>query len=351
MVTRQRRAEINEIYRGNSITQASIADLPKLAVTTFVDEMTKEFDQEAQVKMVQAMVNMQELTPYYYTLFCSLTRKPAPGLQTLAVTEDTLFYDMQFVASLAIPELSFILIHEVLHVMYQHSVRFEGRLNHNLWNIACDLYINSIICNDFDIKYGGGVRKFKNTESNVECQIKTPEIGIFIETIGETIDLNKDTPETIYDRLVKENPQMSMPQNGNSNKPQSKQKGQGNNQGQGQGQGGQNGGQQGSQSGDSGGQTGQSGVTSGMQKVNEGLQQAKSNSPGADPSSMKSGESKLRQGAKKVSKGLAEGNMDKVKEGLSQMQQGVDQMVYQRVSAGRYSLKIFARPGQERLLR
>ena len=326
MVTRQRRAEINEIYRGNSITQASIADLPKLAVTTFVDEMTKEFDQEAQVKMVQAMVNMQELTPYYYTLFCSLTRKPAPGLQTLAVTEDTLFYDMQFVASLAIPELSFILIHEVLHVMYQHSVRFEGRLNHNLWNIACDLYINSIICNDFDIKYGGGVRKFKNTESNVECQIKTPEIGIFIETIGETIDLNKDTPETIYDRLVKENPQMSMPQNGNSNKPQSKQNGQGNNQGQGQGQGGQNGGQQGSQSGDSGGQTGQSGVTSGMQKVNEGLQQAKGNSPGADPSSMKSGESKLRQGAKKVSQGLAEGNMGKVKEGLSQMQQGVDQM-------------------------
>ena len=56
----------------------------------------------------------------------------------------------------------------------------------------------------------------------MECQIKTPEIGIFIETIGETIDLNKDTPETIYDRLVKENPQMSMPQNGNSNKPQSK---------------------------------------------------------------------------------------------------------------------------------
>lgn len=323
MVTRQRRAEINEIYRGNTITQASIADLPKLVVTTFVDEFTKEFDQEAQMKMVQAMVNMQDLTPYYYTLFCSLTRKPSPGLETLAVTEDTLFYDMQFVAALAVPELSFVLIHEVLHIMYQHTIRFEGRLNHKLWNIACDLYINSIICNDFDIKYGGGVRKFQNPDTGVVCQIKTPEIGIFIETIGETIDLDRDTPETIYDRLVKENPQMGMPNNGkqgNKGKPQK---------GQGQGQSGQSGGSGGS--GSSGGQEqgqgqGQDSVSSGMQKVNEGLQEAKANSSGANPGSMQNGESKLRQGAKKVAKGLAEGDMSKVKDGLDQMQQGVDQM-------------------------
>ena len=78
------------------------------------------------------MLNMQALTPYYYTILAAIPRKPAP-IGTMGVTTDTLFYDMKFVANLSVSELTFVLIHEILHIAMQHSVRFGKRKNHDLW--------------------------------------------------------------------------------------------------------------------------------------------------------------------------------------------------------------------------
>lgn len=151
----------------------------------------------AQKKMLLAKVNIAKLAPYYSCIYESLEKRAKPGLGTLGVTEDTLYYDLEFPASLSVAELSFVLLHEVCHVVMQHSIR-RGERDPELWNIATDLYINSILCRDFQLDFKGGANTFQSGE------IKTPYFGVYLESINETIDFAKDSPESIYSRLRKD---------------------------------------------------------------------------------------------------------------------------------------------------
>lgn len=181
------------------VSVSSPGAIPVMGVYNLDSMRTNEFSQSSQEKLVLTMLNMSKLTPYYYTILQAIKRKPAP-IETMGVTEDTMYYDPKFIANLQVPELTFVLIHEMMHLAMQHSIRFGNRANHQIWNIATDLYINSIICNDFKCKFGQGVVDYKSNG-----KIKTPDFGVYIETLGEKIDLSIDTPETIYDKLMKEN--------------------------------------------------------------------------------------------------------------------------------------------------
>lgn len=194
---------VTPLAAGNTIKQSSADEIPVLTVKTFMEKDLEDVDRSAQSKFVESLMNMRLLSPYYHVCISAIRRLPAPGLGTFAVSEDCMYYDMVFVAGMQVPELIFVMIHEMMHIAMQHGIRGRTKMNHEMWNIACDLYINSIICKDFGCKFGGDV-----VESRIEGRkvgIKTPNFGVFIETIGEDIDLAKDTPETIYERLMKEN--------------------------------------------------------------------------------------------------------------------------------------------------
>lgn len=179
--------------------------LPLLENVRSLDLNISDIGKSTQQKMTLALLNMNKLTPYYYTVLMAIKRIPA-SVGTMCVTEDTMFYDPKFVAQQAIDQLTFVLIHECLHLAMQHSVRFGNRTNHKLWNIATDLYINQVICNDFNITFKGDAFVYKEGNSNSQqYSIRTPDYGVFIETIGKEIDLAIDTPETIYRDLLKEN--------------------------------------------------------------------------------------------------------------------------------------------------
>ena len=53
-------------------------------------------------------------------------------------------YNLDFIKSLQIDTLSKVLVHEVLHIIFQHHSRMKGR-DSLLWNIASDLAVNSLI--------------------------------------------------------------------------------------------------------------------------------------------------------------------------------------------------------------
>lgn len=185
-----------------------------------------EFSASCQQKFVKAALSLKKLTPYYFTIYSTIRRMPAP-IETMGVTEDTLYYDNKFVAESSVEELVFVLIHEMMHIMMQHSLRFEPRTNHDLWNIACDLYINTLICNDFGCKFGSGVETIYVADGT-KIEIKTPDYGVFESTFGKTIDFKLDTPETIYNEMLKNTQQSGQ---GNSTQNSSNQgKGQGSSQ-------------------------------------------------------------------------------------------------------------------------
>jgi len=71
-----------------------------------------------------------------------------------AYTDGTrICFSPKFVDELSDSELDFILMHEILHIVLRHCER-NGNLNNIIFNIACDIVVNSNILksNDMDIK-------------------------------------------------------------------------------------------------------------------------------------------------------------------------------------------------------
>ena len=178
--------------------------LPGLHVYNFSDVSKAEINADCQNKLFIMSKNMETITPYYHLMFQSIPRKAVTAIPTMAVTEDELFYNQGFVNSLSVPELTFVTIHEMLHIAMMHSAR-HGKRHNELWNIACDLYINELIIRDFGCKFGGTEVQIKDSFGK-QGTIKVPPYGVFLATIGETLDFGVDTPESIYEKLLKENP-------------------------------------------------------------------------------------------------------------------------------------------------
>ena len=173
--------------------------LPELGVYSIDTVGENELALPTQHLIGSTGVNIRKLAPYYGLLWDSITKELCPGLNTFAVTEDKMLYDLPAVAGNTVPELTFIMIHEMCHICMSHSVR-RGNRHPELWNIACDLYINELICSDFGCKFGGTVRQIGQAE------IKAPNYGCFMYKFGMTLDFAKDTPETLYAKLLEENP-------------------------------------------------------------------------------------------------------------------------------------------------
>lgn len=162
-------------------------------------------------QVVRVSANLKKFTPYYALILSSLRKKSVVGFGTCGVTEDTLVYDDEFMKTLTLGEMTFCFIHEVLHIVMQHSIRRGGR-DPEMWNIACDLFINSTIMQNFGVVYGGD--EIKSQNGGV---IKYIPGCVYMESVGMTIDLAKETPESIYTKLVHENPNGAGNGSGGSN--------------------------------------------------------------------------------------------------------------------------------------
>ncbi len=82
-------------------------------------------------------------------------------METAATDGKKIYFSPAFLEELDDQELDFIMMHEILHIVLQHCLRKGGRDN-ELFNIACDIVVNSniLLSNDMDInsitlkKYG-----------------------------------------------------------------------------------------------------------------------------------------------------------------------------------------------------
>ena len=195
----------------------------------------------AQTKWLQAKANLKKVSQYYYTCLQAIESKGnvypvsvpfdtenkelsaeeklflETQITTLAVSEDSLYWCIDFVEKMDVAELTFILIHEMLHIISQHAIRFRTKpRNHTVWNIACDLYINTYICRVFGCEPGGGEVDVTDSEGRpTGGKIKTPDGGVFLggkmyaeqEENMSVLDISTDTPEKIYERIMEDNPQ------------------------------------------------------------------------------------------------------------------------------------------------
>lgn len=133
-------------------------------------------------KILKAKLRVEKVAPFTYCLLNTIPMIETYELRTAGVTIDRYYYNPEHFRTISVRYITFVHIHECMHLYMQHRIREKGRI-HKKWNIACDAYINSYIVYNF------------------------PEIVTSQEIIDhnnvwiDDIDLEKDTPEAIYDGL------------------------------------------------------------------------------------------------------------------------------------------------------
>lgn len=166
-------------------------------------ELDADTGMTVEQKLAYCMIALRKVKPFYYSIYSCLRRveaNPQDDVNTMSVSLDTLYFNSDFVLEKTLPELLFVMIHEISHIGMKHRAR-EGGRDHDVWNAACDYYINRQIAIDFGLTERGKVMpaasKLRGTSSS-NYSITLPLDCLY----NENVDVNKDTPESIYDELM-----------------------------------------------------------------------------------------------------------------------------------------------------
>lgn len=96
--------------------------------------------------------------PFFASILLTMPISEDNAVKTMATDGDSIRYNSQWVESLSLKEVAFVLAHEVLHCVFQHMTR-RGSRNANRWNIAADYVINEALANEsFGTMPKGGLR-------------------------------------------------------------------------------------------------------------------------------------------------------------------------------------------------
>lgn len=223
--------------------------------------------------IVAASDVLKTIDPYLWCVYNALKVVPVasddPNAQfckTLGVTQTMMYYNIDFVKTLTMSELSFIMIHEMYHIIMKHPIRGKT-YDPNLWNIVLDLFVNGSIARNYGLDLLHKSVQYKGVRRDKEqiVRLTIPDSALF----DPALDVNATIPEQMYSEMMQELQQMM--------KQFQSQQGQGGGQGQsGQGQGqsgqgqGQNGQGQGQSGNQQGGGNGQSGQGQGQNKPGNG---------------------------------------------------------------------------------
>ena len=151
---------------------------------SFVNEDVKKLDKEASNKMRRCFIFISNKLGFFADLLFKLRiaqSKPGDGINTMATDGKSIIYNAKFVNDLTDAEVTFVLIHEILHNANFHFVR-RGDRDPELWNSAADYAINLQVV-DLNSTY-----------------VKMPSVGLLDKRFEDM------SAEQIYEILYKENP-------------------------------------------------------------------------------------------------------------------------------------------------
>ena len=236
-------------------------------------KLTKQIDEDlgmsVEDKIIYAEYAIKIKRPFYYYILMSLNKRYTLEVDTLAVSTGNLYINPNFVLKVSLPELVFIVLHEICHVAMMHTSRGVDK-DGEVWNIATDLFVNEHLIDELGAHRDHTPVQFNRpNEHDDKYKVAFPDGALS----NCNIDLANDLVENIYNDLM--DLKMKTPQQQNQGGQQGGQSGkQGGQQGSQSGQQGSQSGQQGNQSGNQSGQDGQQGNQNGQQSGNQSGQQS-----------------------------------------------------------------------------
>ena len=138
------------------------------------------------------MLLLKQLRPFYSSVYEVMDKECREDIPTMAVSADKFLYNQKFAESLPFDEFVFVVLHEIAHISLMHPVRINGR-DPELWNIACDLYVNKLLDDEFSL---GG----KSNRHGTSAYVKMPDSAVY----WDQISVNDDAVDTIYDELYQQ---------------------------------------------------------------------------------------------------------------------------------------------------
>lgn len=112
-------------------------------------EKLAELKHTASLILADTRMKFQNRQPFVGSISMNLELVPTRDINnpTAATDGSSLFFDIAFLSELSDEERIFVIGHEVYHNVMLHFIRQENR-DRNLWNIAADLEVNTILAED-----------------------------------------------------------------------------------------------------------------------------------------------------------------------------------------------------------
>jgi predicted metal-dependent peptidase len=141
-------------------------------------------------KFAKAIIDMRKIRPFYSAVYETMKKKEVSSVGTIGVSATELVYNREFIDNLEYSELLFILLHEIAHISLMHPLRIRDR-EHEIYNIACDLYVNKALADEFELR-PGMTNKLYNVTMPLDCEY------------NDYLDIEKKSIEDIYEELIKD---------------------------------------------------------------------------------------------------------------------------------------------------
>ena len=94
--------------------------------------------------------------PFFGSVVASVGYKENKDILTAGTDGETIYYNPEYLESLSVEGQTFVFVHEVCHIAFNHILRSEGK-DPELWNIATDGVINQFLKRDGLKMTKGGV--------------------------------------------------------------------------------------------------------------------------------------------------------------------------------------------------
>lgn len=147
-------------------------------------------------KFAKALIVLKWLRPFYSSVYEVMNKISSEEIPTMAVSADKFFYNEEFSEKLPFSEFMFVILHEVAHIALMHAVRVRDR-DPKLWNVACDLYVNKLLNDEFSI---GKPTDDPFGINRSRANITMPSDVLFFDKIS----IDADSVDMLYDELYKQ---------------------------------------------------------------------------------------------------------------------------------------------------
>ncbi len=147
---------------------------------------------KARSKLMKGNVGMASML-----LHLDLIETEKSKCDTMATDGKNIYFYPEFVMGCTEEELQGVLVHEALHVVYEHPLR-RGNRHPKVWNIACDYVINAYLYWDLHLQLPmGGLldHKYKGMTAEKVYQILVNDEEAMQEAIEQIQNQNKPNGE------------------------------------------------------------------------------------------------------------------------------------------------------------